>query len=153
MHFAQIGDVFRNFGLYGVSYRFAAQNSCRHIGIFSFYLNRVNFAKIVVMKRFLLLLLIVGCISGSNSLASTESEKRILQSVSARQFDGAMAELLKFRAEHEAAFLSKDYDYLLGRMAEANGEFSLALAAFQSVASDEIEAALKTLGDLVKKQL
>ncbi len=79
--------------------------------------------------------MIVFGLSGSISPANSESEIQILQAVESRQFDIAVGELLKLRAGDEASFLSKDYDYLLGRAAAANGDVGLAMATFQSVAN------------------
>ncbi len=94
------------------------------------------FAKIRVMKPSLShsVLLTLTVFAGI-ALGTVSSEQQIKQAVESRQYAAAIAELLKLRASDESGFAAGDYDYLLGRMAEKNGDLGLAAASYQSAAS------------------
>ena len=69
--------------------------------------------------RSLLILLFVNLAFSQNI---TEAERKISQAVESRSYDTALAELLNLRTNDTAAFIAKDYDYLLARMAESTGD-------------------------------
>ncbi len=85
------------------------------------------------MNRFLVLpLLFIFALSGTIPANIPDTIK---QSVEAREYAAAIAELQKLKTGDEKAFTDGDYDYLLARMAEANGDLTLAMTSYQAVAS------------------
>ncbi|MFT3742711.1 MAG: transglycosylase SLT domain-containing protein [Pyrinomonadaceae bacterium] len=79
-------------------------------------------------------LLLVLCVNTLFSQPLAESEKQIAQAVESRNYGAAIAELQKLKTTDDAAFIAKDNDYLLARMAESNGDLALAMTSFRSVA-------------------
>ena len=71
----------------------------------------------------------------------SEIEKKIKQSVESREFGAAIGELEKLRLADEKTFTARNYDYLLARMAESNGDLATAMASYQTVA--DRDSALK----------
>ncbi|MEQ1603463.1 MAG: transglycosylase SLT domain-containing protein [Pyrinomonadaceae bacterium] len=87
------------------------------------------------MKRsFAVFLLVVLCVNGTLSQNLAEAEKKISQTVESRSYGIALTELQKLRTSDEAAFIAKDYDYLLARMAESSGDLALAMTTYRAVA-------------------
>lgn len=73
----------------------------------------------------------------SSSVAQTPAEFRskINASIENREYLAAIESLQKFRSRDRKIFEANNCDYLLGRMAEKSGDFALAMASYQSVAS------------------
>ena len=87
------------------------------------------------MKRFFaVFLLAMLFVNGTPSQNIAEAEKKISQAVESRTYDTALTELQKLRTSDETAFIAKDYDYLLARMAESSGNITLAMNTYRSVA-------------------
>lgn len=61
----------------------------------------------------------------------------ILTAVEAGNWEAARTEINKFRVANETAFREKNYEYLLGRIAERTGDTANALASYQVVASND----------------
>lgn len=90
------------------------------------------------MKRFLAVFVIFA-VAAAFASAQDPGERRIkiMRAVDARDRVAAIEELLALRSDNENAFIADEYDYLLARMAEANGQFGLALANYQAVSDRE----------------
>lgn len=65
----------------------------------------------------------------------SETHNRIKLSVEARQYSTAVAELKALQQANAKLFEINNYDYLLARMAEAEGDIIAAIANYQSVAN------------------
>ena len=65
----------------------------------------------------------------------TETHNKIKLAVEARQYSIAVAELRGLKAANARVFELNNYDYLLARMAESDGDTATAIATYQSVAS------------------
>lgn len=94
------------------------------------------------MKRsFAVILVVLFCVGSSLSQNDSETAKNISQAVESRSYDIALTELQKLRMSGDAAFIAKDYDYLLARTAELKGDLALAMTTYRAVA--ERNSALK----------
>ena len=91
--------------------------------------------------------------------AFAQSADPIIAAVEARDWQTARSEISKVRSANEALFRDKNYEYLLGRIAERTGDTANAVANYQAIASNNSrlkEYALwrlakiaRTTGDLV----
>jgi soluble lytic murein transglycosylase len=74
------------------------------------------------------------------SLASiatvAQSPDPIVAAVESENWQTARAEINKLRTANEALFRDKNYDYLLGRIAERTGDTATALASYQTAAAN-----------------
>ena len=61
--------------------------------------------------------------------------QRILRLVADQDYVAAIADLERLRSTEPSAFESKDYDYLLARVAESDGQSALAIINYQAVAA------------------
>src|SRR5258706_7873975 len=88
------------------------------------------------MKRLsavpLLLMLAFG---GTTSQDLPDIQRKIRQTVDQRDYTAAITELQVLQTANEKAFASNNYDYLLARMAEKNGQLAVAMANYRAVAS------------------
>jgi len=62
---------------------------------------------------------------------------RIVAAVEAADWQTARAEINKIRSTNEALFRDKNYDYLLGRIAERTGDLAGANASYQAIAAND----------------
>jgi soluble lytic murein transglycosylase-like protein len=62
---------------------------------------------------------------------------RIVAAVEAADWQTARAEINKIRSTNEALFHEKNYDYLLGRIAERTGDLAGANASYQAIAAND----------------
>ena len=93
-----------------------------------------NFAKIRVMKRFFVVLALASITFGNPTPHDPpETEKKIKQASESREYALVIAELQKLRGTDEKAFTARNYDYLLARMAESNGDLAVATSSYQAV--------------------
>lgn len=105
----------------------------------------------------LILFLAVPCIASIAALA--QSPDPIVAAVESENWQAARSEINKVRSANETLFREKNYEYLLGRIAERTGDTATALASYQAVVSNNSklrEYALwrlaklaRTTGDLV----
>ena len=79
----------------------------------------------------LLLLLIIA------SSATAQSPDRILTAVEAQDWQTARTEVNKLRTSNDALFREKNYEYLLGRIAERTGDVAGATASYQTIAAND----------------
>ena len=62
--------------------------------------------------------------------------ERITAAVEAADWQTARAEINKLRSSNETLFRDKNYDYLLGRIAERTGDLATATASYQTIAAN-----------------
>jgi soluble lytic murein transglycosylase-like protein/outer membrane protein assembly factor BamD (BamD/ComL family) len=62
--------------------------------------------------------------------------ERITAAVEAADWQTARAEINKLRSSNETLFRDKNYDYLLGRIAERTGDLATATASYQTIATN-----------------
>jgi len=62
--------------------------------------------------------------------------ERITAAVEAADWQTARAEIIKLRSSNETLFRDKNYDYLLGRIAERTGDLPTATASYQTIATN-----------------
>ena len=82
------------------------------------------------------LLLSVALFTVTTLPAFAQSADPIVAAVEAENWQTARAEIAKVRAANEALFRDKNYEYLLGRIAERTGDTASAVANYQAIASD-----------------
>jgi len=87
----------------------------------------MSFARIVLIFVFL-------CAAALPALGQPD---RIVAAVEAADWQTARAEINKIRSTNEALFRDKNYDYLLGRIAERTGDLTGANASYQSIAAND----------------
>src|ERR1700752_2400116 len=108
---------------------------------------------------FVRLILFLVVLSVAAIAAAAQSPDPVVAAVESENWQTARSEVNKVRAANEALFREKNYDYLLGRIAERTGDTAAALASYQAVAANNSklrEYALwrlarlaRTTGDLV----
>lgn len=64
-----------------------------------------------------------------------ETHRKILQSIENRDYQSAAQELEQLKRTDKKIFELNNYDYLLARISEKNGDFAVAMANYQSVVS------------------
>lgn len=79
----------------------------------------------------LILFLAVVCVS-----VQGQSTDPVVAAVDSENWQTARSEINKIRTANEALFREKNYDYLLGRIAERTGDTATALASYQAVAAN-----------------
>lgn len=82
------------------------------------------------------LLLFVALLTVTTLRAFAQSADPIVAAVEAENWQGARAEIHKVRAANEAIFREKNYEYLLGRIAERTGDTAGAVASYQAIVSN-----------------
>jgi soluble lytic murein transglycosylase len=82
------------------------------------------------------LLLFVALLTAAALTAAAQSADPIIAAVEARDWQTARSEIGKVRAANEALFRDKNYEYLLGRIAEQTGDTATALANYQAIAAN-----------------
>jgi len=87
----------------------------------------MSFARIV---------LIFVCLCAA-ALPALGQPDRILAAVEAADWQTARAEINKIRSTDPALFRDKNYDYLLGRIAERTGDLAGANASYQAIAAND----------------
>ena len=79
----------------------------------------------------LILFLAVVCVS-----VQGQSTDPVVAAVDSENWQTARSEINKIRTANEALFREKNYDYLLGRIAERTGDTATALASYQAIAAN-----------------
>ena len=69
-------------------------------------------------------------------VAVAQAPDPIVTAVEAEDWQTARTEINKVRATNEALFREKNYEYLLGRIAERTGDTATAMASYQAIASN-----------------
>jgi soluble lytic murein transglycosylase-like protein/TolA-binding protein len=82
------------------------------------------------------LLLFVALLTVAAVAAVAQSADPIVAAIEAEDWQSARAEIDKVRAANEALFRDKNYEYLLGRIAERTGDTAGAVANYQAIASN-----------------
>jgi len=96
----------------------------------------------------LILFLTIICVS-----VQAQSTDPVVVAVESENWQTARSEINKIRASNEALFRERNYDYLLGRIAERTGDTATALASYQAAATNESklrEYALWRLANLAR---
>ena len=70
------------------------------------------------------------------ALSALAQPERITAAVEAADWQTARAEINKLRSSNETLFRDKNYDYLLGRIAERTGDLAAASASYQTIAAN-----------------
>ena len=87
----------------------------------------MSFARIV-------LIFILFCAAAQQTLGQPE---RIVAAVEAADWQTARTEINKIRSANETLFREKNYDYLLGRIAERTGDLAGATASYHAIATND----------------
>src|ERR1044072_1293647 len=82
------------------------------------------------------LLLFVALLTVVAATAVAQSADPIVAAIEAEDWQTARSELAKARAANEALYRDKNYDYLLGRIAERTGDTAGAVTNYQAIASN-----------------
>ena len=82
------------------------------------------------------LLLFVALLTVAAFTAVAQSADPIVAAVEAGDWQTARSEIGKVRAANEALFRDKNYEYLLGRIAEQTGDTAGAVANYQAIATN-----------------
>lgn len=98
----------------------------------------VPFCGLIIIRvmSFARLLLSVVLLTVVTLPAVAQSDDPIIAAVEAQDWQTARAEIGKVRAANEALFRNKNYEYLLGRIAERTGDTAGAVANYQAIASN-----------------
>jgi soluble lytic murein transglycosylase-like protein len=86
----------------------------------------MSFARVV-------LIFVLTAVAALKIVAQPE---RITAAVEAADWQTARAEINKLRSSNETLFRDKNYDYLLGRIAERTGDLAAATASYQTIAAN-----------------
>ena len=84
----------------------------------------------------LILLFILLSVLAYPARAQTQAD-RVLASVEAQDWQAARSEINRLRSANEALFRDKNYEYLLGRIAERTGDTAAATASYQAIAAND----------------
>ena len=88
------------------------------------------------MKRvFGILIVIAAAFVDTKPQSPADVHQKILELVSFRDYVSAITELQNLKNGDPKAFEANNYDYLLARMAESDGQLAIAMANYQSVKS------------------
>lgn len=112
----------------------------------------VRFYALIIIREmsFARLLLFVALLTVTTLTAFAQSADPIIAAVEAQDWQTARAEISKVRAANEALFRDKNYEYLLGRIAERTGDNAAAVANYQSIASNNAKLKEYALWRLAK---
>ena len=69
--------------------------------------------------------------------AGAQSPDRIVAALESQDWQAARAEINKLRTSNDALFREKNYEYLLGRIAEKTGDVAGAAKSYQAIASND----------------
>ena len=78
----------------------------------------------------------------------TDFHRKILELVNAREYAAAVTQLQNFQKSDPQAFETNNYDYLLARTAESDGQLAVAMANYQSVKSRNSSLSAYALGHM-----
>jgi soluble lytic murein transglycosylase-like protein len=86
--------------------------------------------------RLVRLILFLAALNMTAFTVAAQSADPIVAAVEAEDWQTARSEIGKVRAANEALFRDKNYEYLLGRIAERTGDTAGAVANYQAIASN-----------------
>ena len=87
-------------------------------------------------RRFARLILFIAALNMTAFVVAAQSADPIVAAIEAEDWQAARSEIGKVRAANEALFRDKNYEYLLGRIAERTGDTAGAIANYQAIASN-----------------
>ncbi len=82
------------------------------------------------------LIIFLALLNGAAFAVAAQSADPIVAAIEAEDWQTARTEIGKVRALNEALFRDKNYEYLLGRIAERTGDTAGAVANYQAIASN-----------------
>jgi soluble lytic murein transglycosylase len=82
------------------------------------------------------LILFIALLNATAFLVPAQSADPIVAAVEAEDWQTARTEIGKVRSANETLFRDKNYEYLLGRIAERTGDTATAIANYQAIASN-----------------
>ena len=85
------------------------------------------------MKRLLAALIVVVIATGGN--IAENLPENLKRSVEAREYSAATTELVTLQSNNAKFFAENNFDYLLARLAESDGQAALAMSNYQAVAN------------------
>src|SRR5689334_10302087 len=85
------------------------------------------------MRKFILLLLAVFLAQIAVAQTPDERHRKIRAAADEKNYSSAVQELQNLRRENEKIFTLNNYDYLLGRFAEKQGDLATAAASYQTI--------------------
>ena len=86
------------------------------------------------MKRFVgALIIIATAFVAAKPQNPADFHRKVLELVNSRNYGAAVTQLQSLKNSDPKFFATDDYDYLLARMAESDGQLALAMASYQSV--------------------
>ena len=97
------------------------------------------------------LLLFVALLTVAAITVVAQSTDPIVAAIEAEDWQTARSEIRKLRAANEALFRDKNYEYLLGRVAERTGDTAGAIANYQAIATNNSRLKEYALWRLSKK--
>jgi soluble lytic murein transglycosylase-like protein len=92
----------------------------------------MSFVRLIVVRLILFIALLNACAF----VVAAQSADPIIAAVETEDWQAARSEISKVRATNEALFRDKNYEYLLGRIAERTGDTATAVVNYQSIASN-----------------
>ncbi len=101
------------------------------------------------LRRLIFLSLILGLVAVS-AAAQTPLQQAIVAAVESEDWQTARTEINKLRTTDAALFRDKNYEYLLGRIAERMGDVASATASYQTIASTDSRLVQYALWRLAK---
>ncbi len=103
------------------------------------------------MKRLFGMSIILAVVFVSaNSQNAPDVHRKILELVNSRVYAAAVTELQTLKTSDPKAFEANNYDYLLARMAESDGQLAVAMANYQSVKSRNSALSAYALGHMAQ---
>jgi soluble lytic murein transglycosylase-like protein/TolA-binding protein len=99
----------------------------------------VRFRGVIIIRdmSFVRLILFVSLLTLAAFTTVAQSADPILAAVESEDWQAARSEINKIRSANEAVFRDKNYEYLLGRIAERTGDTATALANYQAIVSND----------------
>lgn len=85
---------------------------------------------------FVRLILFIAALNMTAFAVAAQSTDPIVAAIEAEDWQTARSEIGKVRAANEALFRDKNYEYLLGRIAERTGDTAAAISNYQAIASN-----------------
>ena len=88
----------------------------------------------LMYRAVLIIVVLISCFNAVLADLTGETHTKVRLAVDARQYSSAVTELQNLQKANAKSFEANNYDYLLARMAESDGDVSTAIANYQTVA-------------------